>query len=516
MVDVRSTKAPGAAGHICGGVLVAPQWMLTARHCFTDNGAIDGALPPATVGTCHSPHSSRYLAPGRHKLSDSTPTAAAGVICEHPSRAAIDVVLVNVTQKIDAPIVRLVTPAMSTTEYSGEQSYILGWGKNSAGAFPDTLAQALTPLTAFAPLTCNRDDGGPDLLRRDGRWHLDATISQYACGTATAGTFVKTFSIEPWLSSIFGPTAGGTRLYNVPAPGTALGALLKPTDNFGTNWDNIVPGDFNGDGNDDLFLYHGSTGTGEVDFSDASGKLVQKSSSNTFANSWSQIVAGDFTDDPGKELLFYNAPTGFYALYNVSNTGALGFVRSSQDTGMPLPLGCEQLVPGNFDSTDRNDLFCYAPKTSSGTFYTNGAGIGFFLPMTSPPTSLSMGADWDVIRPGKFNADGFTDLFFYNGTSGTVIYATTNGSGGLATQVTNTGFSTEWTEIVPIENGTGRTGFMFYNQNNGETIWSQTLNGGGIGTQTPHSGFANYWSDIVPMTFGSFQDLLFYSQWGVP
>lgn len=521
------TPGPNCAG----GTLIHPKYVLSARHCYTSNGAFDGPLyTPAQLAT-------KTVRPGAHVFTsgDGIPLHPVKVI-DNPDSIAADLVLVELPQRVSLPPAGIMTNARAGSTYVGEASVILGWGLDENGGGPDILQQATATFygagadcdaatdhngitsnvicTGSLDMTegsCYGDSGGPALIRRSGRWFHNGVISITGDGLNCSGINkpprqVRTASYANWISSTLPQAEARVLLHSVTAAGNGLGAQQQLLDGWGSHWEKIIPGDFNGDGHDDLFFYRSSTGTGLVYFSDASGNLTLKSSGNAFSPGWSTIITGNFTSDAGKELLFYNAATGAAAFYNISSSGALSLVKAAT-----FATKWEQIVPGNFNGAGVDDLFFYAPKTGTGAFFsTDGQGNTSLL-----STSTSFGSDWDIVRPGKFNSDALTDLLFYNGTAGTVTYATTNSSGGLATQVTHTGFSADWNEIQPIENSTGRTGFMFYNQSTGGVVWAETLSGGGIGTQTAASGFAKYWSDIIPMRINNQQSLMFYSQWGV-
>jgi hypothetical protein len=70
---------------------------------------------------------------------------------------------------------------------------------------------------------------------------------------------------------------------------------------------------------------------------------------------------------------------------------------------------------------------------------------------------------WTHIIPGDFGGSGRTDLLFYEQSTGTGEFYTTDGAGNISLLKNHTGWRQSWKDIIPGDfGGSGRTDLLFY------------------------------------------------------
>lgn len=256
----------------------------------------------------------------------------------------------------------------------------------------------------------------------------------------------------------------------------------------------------------ELLFYDRSAGYGELYSVDGSARPALQTIRSNWRNSWSLIVPAGFTKNSPLDLLFYDASAGVGEVYKTGNLGQINRLAAYNHWRNTWSI----ILPGKFSSSQYVDLMFYDPSAGHGEFYhTNGRGeIG---PMFASYDKWR--TTWSIIVPGKFSDSGYTDLLFYDPTSGTgEFYSTGNGLGPRFASYTT--WRTTWSLIVPGHfSNSNYTDLLFYDRTSGTGEFYPT--GGGL-----HSRFAGYtnwrtsWAAIVAGQFSNsqYQDLLFYDR----
>ena len=133
-----------------------------------------------------------------------------------------------------------------------------------------------------------------------------------------------------------------------------------------------VPGDFNGDGRDDVFWY----GPGETPDSlwlggAGLGQFTYEPGVNVVGNYGP--IPGDFDGDGRSDVLWYGPGDSFDSMW--FGTSAQGQFTTGVDT---VVKGTYRPVPGDFDGDGRGDVLWYGPGDTPDSVWYGGAGLGEF------------------------------------------------------------------------------------------------------------------------------------------
>ena len=204
---------------------------------------------------------------------------------------------------------------------------------------------------------------------------------------------------------------------------------------FGSNaWcqasgSSLYPGDFNGDGREDLLCHSESSGSMWIDYADSSGALAGTNwsrSAQWCTASGAQLHVGDFNGDSRDDILCLNQANGWQHIDYANTSGRFDGTNWSNDLNWCMASDADLHV-GDFNGDGRDDLLCN--NTSNGWKHIDWASTSG----TFAGTNWSNDLNWCIsdgaeVHVGDFNSDGRDDLLCHNAETGWkhIDYSSTN------------------------------------------------------------------------------------------
>lgn len=337
---------------------------------------------------------------------------------------------------------------------------------------PDDIAQenlvTVTSVSRVGELVYTATSSNPGIAGASiaGKAGLNVSLVPGATGTATitvraASVFDATdFTEESFVVTVVPPAAAkvnavagvaarellisrSSGLAFVDGPSVAL-----PDDG---GWQEVVRGDFNGDGRSDVAMLS-AAGNWWVALTPASGPYAPPTS-------WASLrtdvtlafpTVGDFTGDGRDDIALFNPLSGVWRV--LASTGS-GFDKLNFGNWDPATNWTKPLV-GDFDGDGRSDLA--ARDIDRGAWHvalSNGSGFA-----TSVWRRQRTTIAWEHLTAADFNGDGLTDIGVWNTRSGAWRVLHSTGSGFTNSRFAFWDPATTWTEVMAADfDGDGRS-----------------------------------------------------------
>ncbi|MGW9452476.1 trypsin-like serine protease [Streptomyces sp. NPDC055632] len=431
----------------CTGALVDPQWVLTAKSCFTAAG-ISTAGKPAVATT---------VTVGRNDLTETGGSVQQALtLVSHPDR---DLTLVRLSTKVGSNVtpVRIAT----TPAAAGEQLTKAGFGRTKTEWVPNklhtgTFTVASTTGTdvnlngSETATVCQGDAGGPALRMVNGTPELVAVGSRSWQGgclgtdpaeTRTNAVDTRVDDVAGWIQQIRLAAVipdmtevmttgdfnkdGRSDIAVVTADGNLhaaygradgtfeYGRPLWKLDGSWKTFTDIVAGDYNGDGNTDIAAVWGG-GSLQLYAGNADGTLAPAKKMWPDGFDWRSMlqIARYKVDNSGRDGLLAVWSGGSLYGYHTDANGLLTEQKRQMwpDTSWK---SMKILTTGDINTDTRDDVVAVSPNGYLVRYDGNASG------------TLNSGVDiwpdngWGGIKiyAGDYNGDKKTDLLGRWGTN---------------------------------------------------------------------------------------------------
>jgi hypothetical protein len=185
--------------------------------------------------------------------------------------------------------------------------------------------------------------------------------------------------------------------------GSSFANRLWATWNPNVTWDDVVTGDFNGDGITDIAGRVDSNGQWWVALSTGSSFTTSLWTTWNPLVFWTDVVVGDFNGDGKSDIAGRDLDSGNW--WVAVNNGSNGFTNQFWTNWNPNVTWADVSV-GRFHNPNRDDIIGRADEIgqwwvamSTGTSFTNSLWATWSTSVT-----------WVDVQVGDFNHDGFTDI----------------------------------------------------------------------------------------------------------
>jgi hypothetical protein len=313
-----------------------------------------------------------------------------------------------------------------------------------------------------------------------------------AGGTSPAVTFTESLQEKPagTTALLYNANAGEADLVGFNKDG--IEDLDIPNDGFRTTWDQIVAGDFLGNGRDVALLYDQKAGEADVVEYDSHGGASLDGQNPHFRTTWNLIVPVDYLGDGQDRALFYDRNAGEADVLTFNKQG-----KESNDAENPtFGKTFDIIVAGNFlESGHAQQVLAYDRTAGVGDVFTIDSGGK----LTLKAANGGWRTTWDMILVGDFLNNGKDQVLLYDSAAGDADIVAFDSHGGESLDAQNPKFGKPWDILVAgsFKNSGSPQQVLAYNRAAGEGNVIGFDGKGIMNLDTPNTGWRTTWNPIL-------------------